>query len=112
MTNEKKENSPLGEFSCQKRRIDLMTQSALSECIIRANPEIHHEKSRKIRIFLELAQKMQSKSLIFAFCIGLSFQFVRDHAEMKSFPYNTANRGKLQAVRALQDSCLRKRWGA
>lgn len=69
MTNEKKENSPLGEFSCQKRRIDLMTQSALSECIIRANPEIHHEKSRKIRIFLELAQKMQSKSLIFAFCI-------------------------------------------
>ncbi len=67
MTNEKKENSPQGEFSCQKRRIDLMTQSALSECIIRANPEIDHKNRRNIQIFLELAQKMQSKSLIFAF---------------------------------------------
>ena len=63
----KKENSPKGEFSCQKRRIDLMTQSALSECIIRANPEIDHKNRRNIQIFLELAQKMQGKSLIFAF---------------------------------------------
>ena len=67
MTNEKKENSPKGEFSCQKRRIDLMTQSALSECIIRANPEIDHKNRGNIQIFLELAQKMQGKSLIFAF---------------------------------------------
>ncbi|WP_288637283.1 hypothetical protein [uncultured Oxalobacter sp.] len=67
MTNKKKENSPEGEFSCQKRRIDLMTQSTLSECIIRANPEIDHKNRRNIQIFLELAQKMQGKSLIFAF---------------------------------------------
>lgn len=69
MTDEKKENSPFGEFSCQKRRIDLMTQSAPFECIIRANPENRHKKGRKICPFFELAQKMQSNTLIFAFCI-------------------------------------------
>ncbi len=46
-----------------------MTQSVLSECIIRANPEDRHAKDTKICTFFELAQKMQSDSLIFAFCI-------------------------------------------